>query len=31
MLHDARETAIDSVKYHEEKDKLEAELKAKEE
>jgi hypothetical protein len=31
MLHDAKETTIDTKKYHEERDKLEQELKSKEE
>lgn len=31
MLHDAKETALDQNKYHEERDKLERELKEKEE
>ena len=31
MLHDARETSLDQKKYHEERDKLELELKHREE
>lgn len=31
MLHDAKETTEDMHKYHEERDKLEGELKEKEE
>jgi hypothetical protein len=31
MLHDAKETAIDEVKYREERDKLELEYKERDE
>ena len=31
ILHDAKETLVDEKKYHEEKNKLEAELKQREE